>query len=490
MLSTALVALFFSFQPQVNFYTVFGQQISHRLRAAGMLIAHDLDETPRKNWNQVLTRHQKTQQVDFALVLADGTYFNSSSGKPPENVIINARETLALPPPPGEVPPHIFFNPFGVGKDHSIDNMNRNQREHPPHAMKKNPPLERAPLPAKPQLTMKTRNPNRYWTGIKIPLQLDTSPHPKPVLLVVSSRSITGNGFFFDPLPWVMVAGAVLLISVLLWIPLVKNITKPLARMTLAAEEIARGRFDIRINEPRADEIGRLAKAINHMTSRLSAFVTGQRRFLGDISHELGSPISRIQMGLAILEQRTDGENQARVEDVLEEVGHLGKLVNELLAFSRAEINKKSIKLSIVSLAPLVEEAIKREGGGDINISNEVDPTICVKAAPDLLTRAIANVIRNAVKYAGNAGPVHIFTENDKDKINLMIQDAGPGVPEMMLDQLFEPFFRPESSRSRDFGGVGLGLAIVKTCVEACRGRVYASNGKPNGFTVTFTLYN
>jgi len=104
------------------------------------------------------------------------------------------------------------------------------------------------------------------------------------------------------------------------------------------------------------------------------------------------------------------------------------------------------------------------------------------------LTRAVANLIRNATKYAGNAGPVYILAENQKDKIALIFRDAGPGVPETMLDQLFEPFFRPEASRNRDSGGVGLGLAIVKTCIETCQGTVCACNGEPHGFTVTVTL--
>ncbi|ACN17592.1 Signal transduction histidine kinase [Desulforapulum autotrophicum HRM2] len=473
VLSAALVALFFFFQPRVNFYTVFGQQISNRLRTAGMLIAHDLNENPRKNWHRILTRHQDTQQVNFALVLADGFCFSSTNGKPPKEVIMSARKTLALGPPPGEVPPHIFFGPQSLG---------------PKTGIMKNPIQSPPPLLAKPHLIMKTRNPKRYWTGIKIPLLLDPSSDLKSGLLLVSSNSITGNGFFFDPLPWMMVAGGVLLISVLLWIPLVRNITNPLGRMTLATEEIARGGFDVTIHEPRTDEIGRLAKAINHMTSRLSAFVRGQRRFLGDVSHELGSPISRIQMGLAILEQRTTGENQIRVKDVLEDVDQLAGLVNELLAFSRAEINRKSVKLDIVSLHPLVQEVINREDIGNINILNEVAPDILVRATADLLTRAVANLIRNAAKYAGTAGPVQIFAEKRKENIALIVRDSGPGVPETMVDQLFEPFFRPESSRNRDSGGVGLGLAIVKTCVETCQGTVSACNGNPNGFTVTILL--
>ncbi len=124
---------------------------------------------------------------------------------------------------------------------------------------------------------------------------------------------------------------------------MVRNITRPLGRMTRATEEIAKGRFDVSIHEPRADEIGRLARAINHMTSRLSAFVKGQKRFLGDVAHELGSPIARIQFGLGALEQRVEGENRKRVIEVMEDVDHLSKLVNELLAFSRADMKSKRL---------------------------------------------------------------------------------------------------------------------------------------------------
>jgi two-component system sensor histidine kinase CpxA len=118
----------------------------------------------------------------------------------------------------------------------------------------------------------------------------------------------------------------------------------------------------------------------------------------------------------------------------------------------------------------------------------DVDPDIRVLASPDLLTRALANLVRNGVKYAGQAGPIHIVARKDKGWVNLEVKDSGPGVPEEYLDQLFEPFFRPEPSRNRSLGGVGLGLSIVKTCVESCKGRVFARNQKPHGFVVTIIL--
>jgi two-component system sensor histidine kinase CpxA len=96
--------------------------------------------------------------------------------------------------------------------------------------------------------------------------------------------------------------------------------------------------------------------------------------------------------------------------------------------------------------------------------------------------------LRNAVKYAGDVGPIHVSAEKRKDEVAIEVRDTGPGVSENLLDQLFEPFFRPEPSRNRDSGGVGLGLAIVKTCVETCQGTVSARNLKPKGFAVTIVL--
>jgi two-component system sensor histidine kinase CpxA len=341
-------------------------------------------------------------------------------------------------------------------------------------------------LDRQPRFIMKTRHPTRYWTGILLPPEV--SHPPAPALLLAVSDSVTGNGFFFDPLPWMIVAAAVILISVFFWIPMVRNITRPLTRMTRATEKIARGRFDVVLHEPRADEIGRLAKGINHMTARLSVFVKGQKRFLSDVAHELGSPIARIQFGLGALEQRVNRENRRRVVDVMEDIDHMSKLVNELLAFSRTQMNTQTVKLEKISLLPVVQAAVKRETTPVPEIIIKIDPEIRVLASAELLTRALANLVRNAVKYAGDNGPIYVLAEKKKDTVSIEVRDKGPGVSEDFLDQLFEPFFRPEPSRDRDSGGVGLGLAIVKTCVETCRGKVTARNLKPRGFAVTILL--
>jgi two-component system sensor histidine kinase CpxA len=486
ILVAAAFGAFFAFQPHVNLHAIFGQQGADRLRSAGMLIYHDINMAPRTNWKAILARHAEIHRVDFMLVLEDGTCFSSTECHLPQKAIKRIKIALQHKPPwqafsaprpagePKQQPEKGAFDQAGnLRKDDTIG---------------RKPPRPLREYGRKPNLILRTRNPTRYWTGIRVPLYSGSHRPPVPAILLAVSDSVTGKGFFFDPLPLMVVAVTVILISVLFWIPMVRNITRPLARMTRATEEIARGRFDVPIRESREDEIGRLAKAIGHMTARLSAFVKGQKRFLGDVAHELGSPIARLQFGLGALEQRIDKENRPRLVDVMEDVDHMSNLVNELLAFSRADMNSKTVKLEQVDLLAVVQAAIKREATPTSEIIVHIDPAIRVTASAELLTRAIANLLRNAVKYAKDAGPIRVSAEKRGGAVEIEVRDAGPGVAEDLLDQLFEPFFRPEASRDRDSGGVGLGLAIVKTCVETCNGSVSARNLQPTGFAVTILL--
>jgi two-component system sensor histidine kinase CpxA len=130
----------------------------------------------------------------------------------------------------------------------------------------------------------------------------------------------------------------------------------------------------------------------------------------------------------------------------------------------------------------------KRAEFADIKIG--VADDIEVTAQPELLSRAIANVVRNAVRYAGDAGETCIEATNGNNQVQIEIADNGAGVPEESLEKLFDPLYRVESDRARQTGGTGLGLAIVKTCVEACGGKVYARNQSPHGLSVIITLKN
>ncbi len=307
--------------------------------------------------------------------------------------------------------------------------------------------------------------------------------------LLAVSDSIRGHGLFIDFLPWVEVGCAVILVSLLFWLPLVHGITRSISQITSATEEIARGRFEARVADERRDELGRLGHAINQMAGRLSGLVTGQKRFLGDIAHELCSPIARIQLALGILEQRVNDPDKVYLEDLRDEVQQMTNLVNELLSFSKASLEPAAVKLRAVNVSEIVSLAVRRESTPSAQINLEIPPELTVRADPDLLQRSVANLIRNAIRYAGEGGPITIAARAQPEGfVEIVVSDCGPGVPEESLAQLFDPFYRPELARARETGGVGLGLSIVKTCIESCQGSVTCHNRVPKGLAVTINL--
>jgi two-component system sensor histidine kinase CpxA len=219
------------------------------------------------------------------------------------------------------------------------------------------------------------------------------------------------------------------------------------------------------------------------MAVRLEGYVAGQKRFLGDTAHELLSPLARLEVAISILEQRTAPEDRGYTERALGEVSHISALVHELLAFSKTTLKAGDTKLEELPLSVVVRECAAREGSlPDI----EIPDALCVVASRALLGRAVGNIIRNAIRYA--PGPLRISATRHGERVEVSFADEGPGVPADALPKIFDPFFRPDTSRNSETGGVGLGLAIVKTCVEACAGTVVANNREPRGFVVTLSL--
>jgi len=223
------------------------------------------------------------------------------------------------------------------------------------------------------------------------------------------------------------------------------------------------------------------------MAGQLDRFAHGQKRFMGDVAHELTSPIARMQTALAILEESgLDRDPTSYYASLREELDEMSRLVAELLEFSKAAMQSE-IRLGPVALAQLVTDVIHREGGG-AQVETDVPETLTASAEPKLLARALGNVVRNAVRYAGHAGPILISAVARPGHVEIMVTDTGPGVPPESLPRLFDAFYRPDAARTREAGGAGLGLAIVKTCVEACGGAVAARNRSSRGLQVIMAL--
>ena len=438
---------------------------ANRIEALTRVIESETNYKSKAERDEILKNYSETYNVNFYLFDYTGRQL--------------AGDEIVLPP---EVYNEIT-RPEGFPRS--------NSRANSPPPNEFGPPPQRGGRPTRPpSLYFTTQNPTLYWFVGRIMMTEPDNPEPVRSRLIAVSDSFTGRGLFFDPTPYLVIALIVVGVSILLWLPFVRSITKTIEQMTSAAEQIAEEKFDVRVSETRGDELGRLGKSVNHLAERLSGFVNGQKRFLGDISHELNSPLARMQFALSILEDNVDDANRAYVEDVCEEVELMTKLVNELLAFSKAGIKSSAIKLEPVRLRPLVEAVVRREMAAKetADIKLEINDELTVQAQPELLSRAVGNIVRNAVRYAGNAGEIKISATNGNGQVKLNVADNGAGVPENELDKLFDPFYRVQTDRARETGGAGLGLAIVKTCVESCGGRVFARNREPHGLEVVVQL--
>ena len=482
-----------------------------RLQAMAQLVADDLKTRPQSEWPAVLARQAAAYRVSVGLFRNDGKLLAGEIPKPPGELL--ARLNEGHPPQQGQPP-----RPPGDGPPQDRPFSDRPPQDRPPPfdpQPGERPPQDRPGPPpafggAFPRFIVRAGEPRRYWIGVRLPLVDRLARPPQPTTLVLASDTLRGGGLLFDFTPWLAGGAVVLALSALLWLPLVRGITRALRQMTGAAEAIAQGRFETHVESARTDELGRLATALNDMAARLREFFSGQKRFLGDIAHELCSPLARMEMALGILEQRAaDDTARGYVADVREEARHMSALVTELLSFSKAGIGGRNVELQPVSLAEIAARLTARESRDHGAIVLDVPAALTVLAEPDLLARALGNVIRNAVRYAAPvgatgegahsfrplqhadgrpAGPIIVAARTSGAQVIITVTDSGPGVPEAALHRLFDPFFRPEAARTRETGGAGLGLAIVKSCVEACGGTVTARNVQPTGLQVEFTL--
>lgn len=331
-------------------------------------------------------------------------------------------------------------------------------------------------------------SPSGYWVGMRVPFtQPERSGRPMPAKLVARVGSLWSLLNLLGLQPLLLGGGGVLALSVIFWLPLVRSITRSLGQLTAATEKIAEGRFETRVAAHRRDEIGQLGESVNRMAARLDAHMNGQKRFLGDVAHELCSPLARLQMATGILADQAPKNLAETVADVRDEVQQMSTLVNELLAFTKSGMAPRDIAVAPTILEPLVRAALHREGAEE-KVSLAIPADLGALADAELLGRAVGNLVRNALRYAGDAGPITVAAARDGDRVVLTVDDQGPGVPPADLDRLGEPFFRPELARTREGGGVGLGLAIVRNSVAACGGEVRFANRKPQGFRAEIRL--
>jgi two-component system sensor histidine kinase CpxA len=509
---------------------VLSSPIGDRVEAIGWVIQKQLEVNKQTEWNTVLDEFGKFYGVDFYLFDFSGRQLAGQSIKLPEAVaaqVVRHRRQLGgalrpeggAPSDPGlggepnltTPPPRDQGNPEGAPQPPRQDHLNPAGAPQPPEGPDPDGPPDQAQppaiqpgvsqpaafLPAKgsPPGAMRRRfrgrfvlhstAPDKFWIGIRIPIM--KAGRLVPGTLLASADNLWQTGVFFDFGPVLILVGSVLLLSVIFWWPFAYRITRALAEMTKVTERIAEGRFESRVKGNKWDEIGSMGEAVNQLAARLNTFVTGEKRFLGDIAHELSSPIARLQIGLELLETSATKDQESMINDIREEVEEMTHLINELLAFSKAGLQGKEIELVPINLSTLLTAVTLKTASEQI-VKLDIEKDLRVLGDQMLLERAFGNVFRNAVRYAAADGDIKVRAIHSGKEISIITSDSGPGVPQNAIEHLTEPFFRPEPSRSRSSGGVGLGLAIVQTCIESCNGSLAIRNRQPRGLEVEIRL--
>jgi two-component system sensor histidine kinase CpxA len=310
----------------------------------------------------------------------------------------------------------------------------------------------RGPPPASAVFLVRAAAAPRYWAAVRMPIETLGDAAPRRGTLFFLADRLYTNPFFFDPRPLLTFAAIALLISAACWWPFLRRVSRDLARAEL---------------------------------------VTHQQQFLRDTAHELRSPIARMRLALDLLEAQGESGTAEKIARIREDVDEMQTLTSALLDAARAESAASAAPLEAVDVGAVIAEAVRMEARPGAAIDVSIEQGLKVKGRTDTLTRALANILRNAVFHAGAGGPISIDARRAGRTVHIVVADSGPGVPDESLEQLFTPFYRVDPSRARSSGGAGLGLAIARAAIEACGGRIQCRNRRPNGLEVMvdFPLY-
>ena len=273
----------------------------------------------------------------------------------------------------------------------------------------------------------------------------------------------------------------VMLAGILLCYWLAWHLTSPVRQLQKAVERFGRGDLSARVGSTRRDELGQLARTFDRMAGRIRTLLGAERRLLLDVSHELRSPLARL--GVAVELARSGDDLQSNLNRIQKESDRLNSLVGQLLQVTRAEGDPNSLRRDHVRLDQLVQQLVDdsriEASAHGCELKYENREPVAVEGDPELLRRAVENVIRNAIRYSPKGTTVEVTLARHDGKAVVEVRDHGPGVPEDALPRLFDPFYRVESDRNRVSGGIGLGLSIARRAIELHKGSIRARNAQP-----------
>ena len=291
----------------------------------------------------------------------------------------------------------------------------------------------------------------------------------------------------------------VLTVSGLICYVLARYLTAPVLDLGAAVKRLASGDLSVRVGPAlgnRNDEISRLAHDFDGMAERIESLLTSQRVLLRDISHELRSPLARLNVALELCRKGSDPEIAKNLDRIEREARKLNEMIEQLLTLNRVESGISGMEQSRIDLARLIQEVSEDADFEARSLNRRVEvlsrDECRIDGNEDLLRRAAENVARNAVRYTKEGCAVDISLRRIQDdgapRALITIRDHGHGVPEESIPHLFKPFYRADHGRDRESGGAGLGLAITEAAVRLHNGTVRAMNAGDGGLIIEISL--
>lgn len=269
---------------------------------------------------------------------------------------------------------------------------------------------------------------------------------------------------------------------------------KPIRNLRDAFSAVAQGRLNTRIGNAmgrRRDELADLGRDFDHMAGQICSLVDAQQHLLHDVSHEIRSPLARIQAAIGLAQQQPE-KLPATLERIERESERISDLVGELLMLSKLEAGVATGKIDRINLGDLLADIIAdarfEAESNRIELSYQGSIDVVIECQSELLHRAIENVLRNAVQHCKAAGTVIIDANFDSDnrRLRIRVDDEGPGVPDQDLAAIFQPFFRSDHSKKPH--STGLGLTIAHRAIEAHGGTISASNRPQGGLRIVIEI--
>lgn len=291
---------------------------------------------------------------------------------------------------------------------------------------------------------------------------------------------------------------AALLVSGLVCYLLTRYMISPIVKLREATRQLASGNLSVRVSSAiggRRDELSQLARDFDIMAERIESLMVSQRNLLRDISHELRSPLARLNVALELCRKRCDPETEKSLDRISRESEKLNELIGQILALNRADSGISGLEMTIFSLAILVREIVEDANFEARTGNRSVVITACdectVRGDRQLLRSAVENVVRNAVLHTPEGTQVEVslhLESRGPDSFGLLkVRDHGDGVPEEEMANLFKPFYRVHDGKDRS-GGAGIGLTIARSAVQLHGGEITVANADSGGLIVEIVL--